>query len=141
MPGALVEVKPAGVAFHDRKVAPARLAAWRRDRNRLLATLDLAGLEGLHGRRVVEFRPTGVDKGIVVRELPRSPRGPRPDASLVAIGDDRTDEDMFRELAGLGLGVRVGRPGRRTLADHRLPSPAAVGRFLALLADSVPTRD
>ena len=135
--GVLIETKPAGVAFHDRNVAPEQLAAWRRERERWLATLDLEDLERLDGRRVVEFRPAGIHKGIVVREMPRGSRGPRPDASLVAIGDDRTDEDMFRELAGLGLGVRVGRPGRSSLADHRLPSPAAVGRFLALLASDV----
>jgi len=132
--GVLVEVKPAGVAFHDRSVPAGRLAAWRRDRDRWLATADLEDLVRLDGRRVVEFRPAGVDKGIVVREMPRDSRGPRPDESLVAMGDDRTDEDMFRELVGLGLGVRVGRAGRRTLAGYRLPSPAAVGRFLALLA-------
>jgi len=139
--GVLVEVKPAGVAFHDRNVPAGRLAAWRRDRDRWLATVDLEDLVRLDGRRVVEFRPAGVDKGIVVREMPRDSRAPRPDESLVAIGDDRTDEDMFRELEGLGLCVHVGRPGRRTLASQRLPSPAAVGRFLALLADHVPGQD
>jgi len=134
--GVLVEVKPAGVAFHDRSVPPERLVAWRRDRDRWLATVDLEDLVRLDGRRVVEFRPAGIDKGVVVREMPREARARRPDESLVAMGDDTTDEDMFRELAGLGLAVRVGRPGRRTLAGYRLPSPAAVGRFLALLAIS-----
>ena len=58
--------------------------------------------------------------------------GPRPrhDASLVALGDDRTDEDLFRALEGKGLTVRVGRPGRDTRAVPRLPSPMAVRRFL-----------
>ena len=66
---------------------------------------------------------------------PRRRGAPRRDASLVAIGDDRTDEDLFRELAGRGLTIRIGRPGIVTAADHRLASPAAVLRFLLRLVD------
>ena len=58
----------------------------------------------------------------------------RRDESLVAIGDDRTDEDLFRAVGKRGLTVRVGRPGVRTAAEARLPSPAAVRRFLTDLA-------
>ncbi len=57
-----------------------------------------------------------------------------PDASLVGVGDDRTDEDLFRALRGRGLAVRVGRPGLRSAARCRLSSPVAVQRFLAELA-------
>jgi trehalose 6-phosphate synthase/phosphatase len=130
-PGAWVERKPAGVAIHDRSVPRSRLAAWRRRRSRWLAGQELEGLEKLAGKRVLELRPEGVHKGRVVAQLPLPGRA---DASLIAIGDDRTDEDLFRAVRGRGLGVRVGRAGVRTLARHRLASPHAVRRFLERLA-------
>jgi trehalose 6-phosphate phosphatase len=133
-PGAAVEHKPAGVAIHDRNVAANRLAAWRRRLARWVDGVDLDGLERLRGKRVLELRPVGVNKGTVAETLPRKPGAPRPDLSIVAIGDDRTDEDLFRGLDGRGLSVRVGRPGVRTRAEARLAAPAAVRRFLMRLA-------
>lgn len=134
VPGAVIEHKPAGVAFHDRQVPRNRLPEWRRTLDRWLAEQNLEGLERIRGRRVTELRPAGVHKGVVVRGLPKRPGRPRPDDSLVAMGDDLTDEDMFRELQGQGLTVRVGRR-RGTLAVTRLPSTSAVSRFLTRLAE------
>ena len=133
--GAHIERKPAGIAFHDRRVPPGRLGAWRQRLRAWLADEDLDGLEVLRGRRVVELRVLGIHKGIVARRLLRDHGARSRDISLVAMGDDRTDEDLFREVGRRGLTVRVGRPGVRTAATERLPSPAAVGRFLVRLAD------
>jgi trehalose-phosphatase len=133
-PGVLVESKPHGVAFHDRRVARQDLTGWRHALDGWLDQQDLSGIERLAGARVLELRPRGFDKGRIIKEMPRTPGLPTPDHSLVGIGDDRTDEDMFRELEGLGLSVRVGRPGVSSLARHRLPSPSAVRRFLVSLA-------
>jgi trehalose-phosphatase len=134
-PGVRVERKPAGIAIHDRKVAPARLSPWRRDLAAWLDGQDLEGLEVLKGRRVLELRPRGIHKGTVAtRLLERSSRR-RGDDSLVAIGDDRTDEDLFEAVGNRGLTIRVGRAGVRTAARERLASPAAVRRFLAALAE------
>jgi len=136
VPGAYVEGKPHGVALHDRNVAPEALGAWRCSVRDLLAASDLEGLEVLTGRRVIEVRPWGHHKGRVVEELLERARPPRLDPSLLAVGDDRTDEDMFRAILGKGLPVRVGRPGKVSLAMRRLPSPAAVRRFLERLVSA-----
>jgi trehalose-phosphatase len=136
-PGVLIERKPAGVAFHDRRVPRRLRASWRRRLETWLANRDLSGLDRLDGKCVVELRPAGVHKGRIVEALPRRPGAPRPDASLVGIGDDRTDEDLFRALRGRGLAVRVGPPGARSVARSRLPSPAAVQRFLSGLTSAV----
>jgi trehalose 6-phosphate synthase/phosphatase len=48
---------------------------------------------------------------------------------LVAVGDDRTDEDMFRAVGAKGLTIRVGRP-RRSRARYRLAGPDDVRCFL-----------
>jgi len=131
VPGVLVERKPYGIAFHDRLVPRGRLASWRRKLDGWLESQELTGLERLDGKRVVELRPEGAHKGAVVTGL----QGARRDDSLVGIGDDETDEDMFRALRGKGLSVRVAPPRTKSVAAARLPSPLAVQRFLLLLAE------
>lgn len=134
IPGVLVESKPAGVGLHDRRVPAAHLSRWRRRVRHMLEEADLQGLEILRGHRVVEIRPVGWSKGRVVRTFPGADSSSRRDPSFLALGDDRTDEDMFRAIRGRGLGVLVGPPGRKTAATRRLASPLQVGRFLAFLA-------
>jgi trehalose-phosphatase len=133
VPGSRVEHKPAGLALHDRNVAPQHLAPWRSGVRDLLRGSDLAGLEVLRGRRVLEVRVRGPHKGRAVMPF-LSRRPARRDASLVAIGDDRTDEDMFAAVRGRGLSVKVGRSDARTRAIRRLTTPRAVVAFLRALA-------
>ncbi len=134
VPGSRIEVKPAGLALHDRSVAPRNLRPWRNGVRDLLAASDLAGLEVLCGNRVTEVRVRGQHKGRAVLPFLERDRPAGRDASLVAIGDDRTDEDMFAAVRGHGLAVRVGRPGSPTRAARRLTSPRAVLTFLHALA-------
>jgi trehalose-phosphatase len=134
-PGARVESKPAGIALHDRLVANGELAVWHESVRALLDAADLAGLEIVRGRRVIEVRVRGPQKGDVAHRLTPLRTSRRLDASLIAIGDDTTDEDMFRAIKGRGVSIRVGRRGVRTLATRRLASPAAVGHLLERLAD------
>jgi len=133
-PGLLVEHKPSGLALHDRQVPRGLRASWHRRLDEWLDREDLRGLERIDGKCVTELRPAGAHKGQVVATLPTRKDAPVPDASLVGVGDDRTDEDLFRALRGRGLAIRVGRPGVHSAARRRLTSPAAVQRFLAELA-------
>jgi trehalose-6-phosphatase len=57
------------------------------------------------------------------------------DDSLVGIGDDETDEDLFRALRGKGLSIRVAPPRTKSIALARLASPLGVQRFLLRLAE------
>ena len=129
-PGARVEVKRSGIAFHDRQVPHAHLEAWRRRIRELLDGEGLHGFEVLQGRRVVEVRLSGVHKGTVLRRVAKGRDDGELDASLVAVGDDLTDEDLFKELAGRGLTVIVGQRARATAANRRLSSSAAVRELL-----------
>jgi trehalose 6-phosphate phosphatase len=133
-PRVRVERKPVGLAFHDRALARGERARWHRRLAAWLATQDLSGLQVLHGKRVIELRPAGVDKSAVVSTFPPSRGWHRFDPSLVVIGDDRTDEDLFDAVSRLAVSIRVGRKGIRSRATHRLPSPVAVARFLDALA-------
>src|SRR5690606_14712548 len=93
LPGSLVEEKTLGVAWHYRQADPESGAQTARElRAYLTSAFGREGLEVLSGDKVIELRPRGVHKGLVVEELRgRVPRG----TLLLAAGDDRTDEDLF----------------------------------------------
>lgn len=124
-PGLLLEDKGLTLALHYR-LAP-HLAAYA---HRLMARLALAasaGLEIQRGKKVIEVKPAGIDKGTAVAEyLAESPfRGRRP----VFIGDDLNDEHGFAEVNRLGgVSIKVGTGA--SCARHRLRNVAAVRRWL-----------
>ena len=130
--GALTEEKTASLAWHYRMVEPT-LAATRVAElgGTLVNRLRDQPAELLEGNRVLEIRPVNVHKGLIVRDvLAREPAS----ALVLAIGDDRTDEDMFAALPATGAAVHVG-PGASS-ASYRLPAPAAVRALLERLAST-----
>lgn len=133
--GAWVERKPAGFALHFRGVAPSRRASFRAAALAWIESQDPIGVEVVPGKLVLEVRSEGVHKGRVLEALGLDGLR-RPDASLLAIGDDSTDEDLFRAVRGRGLAVRVGPAGPTTAAQLRLASPRGVARFLRHLAEA-----
>lgn len=132
--GSQVEIKPAGIAFHDREVPDDDVARWRGLVEELLSKYDLTGLERLEGERALELRPAGQHKGRVLHRLPRAPRGAF-DASLVVVGDDRKEPELFETLKNRGLSVLVAEEDAPTRAVRRLADRSEVVRFLELLAD------
>jgi trehalose-6-phosphatase len=78
---------------------------------------------------VVEVRPHGVDKGRVARlVLERAP----PASVALAIGDDRTDEDLFAALPQGSIAVHVG--AGESCAGVRVDGVEAARRLLADIA-------
>jgi trehalose 6-phosphate phosphatase len=128
--GERLETKIAGVAFHTRGIQPARASEMERFISSEWSAL--APLHGLECRRFnggVEIRSLGFNKGDAIAGL----LADRPPGSLnVYIGDDDTDEDAFRKLAelGIGLGIRVGRAATPTAAMGLLPDCESVKLFL-----------
>ena len=124
-PGALVEPKPTGAAFHYRHVdtAEAEEAAGA-------ATAAVTGLATrvVHGKRVVDFSTSHADKGTALRRLREQLS---PDV-IVFIGDDITDEDAFAALDPSDVGIKVG--GGDTVARWRLANQADVSSVLEELA-------
>jgi trehalose 6-phosphate synthase/phosphatase len=88
-------------------------------------------VEILAGNRVLEIRPYGVHKGRII-----PPMSPEREArtTILAIGDDRTDEDLFTSLPPEAISARVG-PGA-TRARFRLDGTAAVRSLLQMLAET-----
>ncbi|WP_119360139.1 trehalose-phosphatase, partial [Meiothermus luteus] len=125
-PGVWVEDKGYALALHyrgaqDEKEAARCLEVWLEGMRGLLQGL---GLEVLPGKKVLEIKPQGVNKGqAVLRLLARHP-GHTP----VYIGDDTTDEAAFLALKGLGLTFKVGEGP--TAAEGRLRDVEEVVAYL-----------
>jgi trehalose 6-phosphate synthase/phosphatase len=131
-PGSHVEVKSASIAWHYR-CAPREFGARQAHELRMLLgdILSNQPLEVLEGKKVIEVRWRGVGKGLLAR---RALAETGPGTVIVAIGDDRTDEELFRALPPSSLAVAVGRTS--TNAKFRLEDYRAVRRVLrSLLAE------
>ncbi len=124
-PGLLLEDKGLTLALHYRQ-APT-LAAYVHRLMRQLATSAGDGLELQCGKKVVEIKPAGIDKGSAVSEYLTEP--PFCDRRPVFIGDDLNDEHGFAEVNRLGgISIKVG--SGRSCAHYRLADVAAVRNWL-----------
>jgi len=125
-PGAFLEEKTAGLAWHYRLVDPYLGVALARElRVHLVSHFAQAPVSILAGRKVVEMRPQGIDKGAAVRD---SLGLFRPQLALAAAGDDRTDEDLFAALPEDSISLCAGTLATR--ARFRVSGPEQVRRFL-----------
>jgi trehalose 6-phosphate synthase/phosphatase len=132
LPGALLEEKEFSLAWHYRR-ADLEQASLRA--KELLD--DLAGytrnvdVQVLEGNKVIEVRNTGVNKGTAALEWLA---GQAPEF-ILGVGDDWTDEDLFRALPAAALSVRVGLAN--TAARYYLSGPVTVRKMLRELSDGL----
>jgi trehalose 6-phosphate synthase/phosphatase len=133
-PGSLVEEKTAGYAWHYRAADPEFGSAQARELVLHLATfLVNVPVEVLQGDMVVEVRPHGVNKGRAVQQVLAHAA---PGTLLLAVGDDRTDEDTFAALPEGAIAIHVGpAPSRAAL---RLRDVASVRALLGAIAEPDP---
>jgi trehalose 6-phosphate synthase/phosphatase len=131
-PGSLVEDKEYALAWHYRLV-DAEFGAWLA--NELVTTLEnlLSGTElaVIHGNKVVEVRFAWANKGEVAARLVADFRRK---SFVLAMGDDRTDEDLFARLPRSAWTIRVGTGS--TSARFRVSSSAQANGLLRLLTSS-----
>jgi trehalose 6-phosphate phosphatase len=134
VPGAWVEDKAWSLSVHLRQAAPTdapHVAAAAR------AAAAHHGLRASDGKQVVELRaPVAVDKGTAGVALARTLGADAPGAAALAVGDDVTDEDLFRRARAelpRAVTVRVGDAGVATAAELRVDDPPAVAALLAAL--------
>jgi trehalose 6-phosphate synthase/phosphatase len=131
-PGSFLEEKELALVWHHRLADP-EFGEWLA--NELVATLEemLADTElhAIRGNKTVEVRFAWANKGEVVDRL----QSLRPDADFrLAIGDDRTDEDLFQRLRGEAWTVRVGEGP--SSARYSVDSPTDVIAFLEALVSA-----
>ncbi len=130
LPGAMLEEKEFSLAWHYRRADPDQASRRARELLDALAgftrTIDVQVLEG---NKVLEVRNTGVSKGTAATEW----LGGLSAEFVLAIGDDWTDEDLFRALPETAYSVRVGLA--QTAARYYLSSHTAVRRLLRELLE------
>jgi trehalose 6-phosphate phosphatase len=140
IPGAVVEPKRASVAVHYRLADPQHHARVSAVVDELLEEFP-GQLKVTPGKMVYEVQPK-IDwhKGKAVLHLLKTLDLDDDDVVPLYLGDDITDEDAFRALAGRGVGIIVGNPDdpevadRPTAADFVLDSTVEVEQFLNTLA-------
>ena len=139
IPGAWVEHKTFVVTVHYRQTPPDQVP-------RVMAAFDevasvFPGLRRTSGKMVLELRPAiDWDKGKALLWLLERLETTAGTYVPVYIGDDDTDEDAFRVIAGRGVGVRIGDPHDVTAADYHLADVEEVLElFRALFALEEPS--
>jgi trehalose 6-phosphate synthase/phosphatase len=131
-PGSLIETKDVALAWHYR-LADQESGARRANELRLHLSQLLSNqpVEILAGHKVVEIRPYGVHKGRIVPPLPPEKLA---STAVLALGDDRTDEDLFAALPSEAITVKVG-PGA-TQARFRVEGVTAARALIQSLVEA-----
>lgn len=131
VPGIRIEDKGLSASVHFRQAPAGSVQEIRRVLREIVPSRS-GRLKITQGKKVFEIRPAVAwDKGRAALWLLER-LDPEGKATPLYLGDDRTDEDAFRALAGRGLTVLVG-PPRPTAAGYRLAGVDAVWRFLQAL--------
>jgi trehalose-phosphatase len=132
IPGAVVERTKFSIAAHYRNVEEGREGVVEEAVDRVLS--DHPELRKTGGKKIYELQPeVDWNKGKALLWLIEKLGLDRPEVLPLYIGDDVTDEDAFRVLAGRGIGIVVRDAPRSTAAQYALEGPDAVQQFLRLL--------
>lgn len=131
-PGSFIETKETAIAWHYRRVESDDVETQAVDlANQLRAMHSATPLTVIQGSKVVEVKPALHSKGTVAASLYEQATYD----FIVSIGDDTTDEDMFRQLPNSAYTIKVG-PGT-SFARYRLARQLDVERLLHLLSETL----
>lgn len=127
-PGSFIEEKNYSLVWHFRKAEPEQADLRANElKDELTTMIANHNLEILEGNKVIEVKTGGINKGIAAMQFLKN----KPFDFIFAIGDDWTDEYMFRELPETAHTIKVGL--KHTAAKYKVESVAAVRNFLAQL--------
>lgn len=130
IPDSFIEEKTHALAWHYRKVPGEIGVRGAREIVQMLRTrtMDL-GIQVLNGNKVIEVTAASINKGNAVRNLMRQ----KDYDFILAIGDDTTDEFMFRQLPSQAISIKVGTA--ESAAKYRLKDFKQVRFFLYALSE------
>lgn len=130
--GVRVERKKFAIAVHYRDVKEGEVDSVKRSVEEVAS--HYPDLRRSGGKKIFELQPeTDWHKGKALLWLLERMGLDHPGVLPFYIGDDVTDEDAFRSLKGLGVGIVVMDKPRATEAQFRLRDPDEVERFLSEL--------
>ncbi|KAK4164658.1 putative glycosyltransferase [Cladorrhinum sp. PSN259] len=163
VPGSFVERKRCALTWHYRLADPEQGLHMSRECHKELESTVARkwDVEVMPGKANLEVRPTFINKGEIVKRLVATYNAELKAAGqdklgfVICMGDDFTDEDMFRALNGLSapsdgsadveaentFTVTVGASTKVTLARWHLLEPEDVIECAALLAGAVGTAE
>ncbi len=129
--GSFVEEKEYALVWHYRKVPPAlaevRKIELRHDIQQLIKDSEV----GLHdGHKILEVKLKNIHKGVFTEKLVAQ----QPWDFVLAMGDDATDEDIFKVLPKKAFSVKVGFD--QSAARFSISTPEEVINFLRKLSKS-----
>lgn len=126
-PGSSIEEKEFALVWHYRTIE-AEFGEWLA--TELVAMLETmlaeTELRAYRGKKIIEVKPHWANKGAFAAEVLQRCGA---DGLIFAVGDDRTDEDLFAQLPEGSWSVHVG--GGSSKAKYSLPDAGAVRRLLA----------
>jgi trehalose 6-phosphate synthase/phosphatase len=125
--GSFVEEKEYSLVFHYRRSDPEFAAMRLKELMDYLANLtSKMDLQLVNGNKALEIRLSGVDKGMLVMHVLSEIKAEK--LFALSIGDDETDEDMFRAMPPGAYSIKVGQ--QPSYALYNLATPAEVLRIL-----------
>jgi trehalose 6-phosphate synthase/phosphatase len=130
--GSFIEEKKSTLAWHYRNCHPdLGFMRSRELKNSLVQLTANTPIQVLDGNKVIEVRMTGVDKGASRMDMINNIQ---PDF-ILCIGDDTTDEDMFRMLHDRAYTIKIGRGN--TAAQYTILSQMEVYPFLRTFINAI----
>ncbi|MBN2821791.1 MAG: bifunctional alpha,alpha-trehalose-phosphate synthase (UDP-forming)/trehalose-phosphatase [Coriobacteriia bacterium] len=128
-PRTFIEQKEHALVWHYRAADPGLGPQRARELHEALAGLtENHGLAIMEGHRVLEVKPANVNKGRAAIEFVESEVW----EFVLAVGDDRTDEDVFEVLPASAYSIKVG--GGGSLARYRAEGVTEVRSLLGRMA-------
>jgi trehalose 6-phosphate synthase/phosphatase len=135
-PGSRIEEKDYSIAWHYR-IGDPEYNEWqaRELKIHLSQVLTNAPVAILSGEKVIELQPHDANKGRAALSLLGPNASPQ---SILAAGDDETDERMFMALPNGAVTIHVG--PKHSIARHNVVDVATFRNFLRMLVDRLGTR-
>jgi len=128
LPQSFIEEKEFSIVFHYRNADP-ELASLRVAEliDELLILTGNLQVNLILGNKVVEIRPAGIDKGVAANIFLKD----KPYDFIFAVGDDTTDEDLFKSLPETAITIKVGI--KKSFAKYSARSYTEVRKLLESL--------
>jgi trehalose 6-phosphate synthase/phosphatase len=131
-PGTFVEAKETAIAWHYRRSAAEDIESRAVELATQLRNVQSSvPLTVIQGNKVIEIKPAQHSKGTVARTLYEQESY----NFIVSIGDDTTDEDMFRQMPNWAYTIKVGTGS--SFAQYRLARQHDVETLLQLMSNSL----
>ena len=135
--GAWVERKKYSIAIHFRQAAPEDEPAVEKIVDDVHS--KHSELRKVYGKKIFELQPNiDWDKGKALYWLLKLLGLDREDVIPMYLGDDVADEDVFKALAGHGIGIAVQDESKPTAAQYTLKDPDQVRQFFQKLLEVIP---